>query len=512
MKKILFTYFSLSIVTSCLLAQVGRDMNNGTVNISLNSNGLFFNKSGMPGFETPVGSGKHMVNFSSFWLSAIDPAGKFRQSVVYNPANGIEFWPGPIDTFTRTAKTDSVWDYIWQVDNEMIQTHRKSYNLTGYNAPDDIKSWPGSTKKGENLPAILAPYYDWDNNAKYDFTKGDFPYIEGNKAAYIIGNDVKGEHLISAGPPLTAEMQLMTYFVPEPEFKDVVFVNAHVINRSDFAYKDLYVGLFADLVLGNIDDNFIGTDVKRKMVFGYNADDNDEGTYGYGQSVPLFGVQFLNQNISSSIAFTLSDSLRNYPQNGKQVRNVMEGKWPNGTDIVMTGNGTGGGVSTNYLFAGRTDPNHPELDWKENVLGEKGGKRNMLIVSGPYQLGIGKSIKFDIAFLSIQDKRSVIRLEELADEIKDYFYLKLNTPLKLTKIEKINLWPNPVFMNDPLNISFSGEGSVEILIRDMSGRKVLSGYVSYDDQVLSVAGLNPGLYFVEMRSESFIQFEKLIIN
>jgi hypothetical protein len=55
---------------------------------------------------------------------------------------------------------------IWHVDRSAIDNHIANYNTQGYQMPQDLIDWPGSTYNGINQ--IFAPFVDFNNNGIYD--------------------------------------------------------------------------------------------------------------------------------------------------------------------------------------------------------------------------------------------------------------------------------------------------------------------------------------------------------
>src|SRR5690606_6547277 len=71
-----------------------------------------------------------------------------------------------------------------------------------------------------------------------------------------------------------------------------VFIHYKIINRSDRTLNDVFIGTFGDADIGCSNDDFIGTDVGRNMMFFYNWSDFDPTcmSLGYGQTPPAFGI------------------------------------------------------------------------------------------------------------------------------------------------------------------------------------------------------------------------------
>lgn len=80
----------------------------------------------------------------------------------------------------------------------------------------------------------------------------------------------------------------------------------------------------------------------------------------------------------------------------------------------------------------------------------------------------------------------------------------------------LSIYPNPV-LNSQVKISFGGEinlGEVEINMFDQTGRKVNVKSISndYNNWNISLVGLSPGFYILQMRGDGFTSSRKIIVQ
>ena len=89
-------------------------------------------------------------------------------------------------------------------------------------------------------------------------------------------------------------------------FKNTIFVNYKVFNRSQRAYYNTYLGVFTDIDLGLMTDDFIGCDVYRGSYYGYNgkAIDGNGQSYAYGEHPPAQTVTFPPIRVNLRALFT----------------------------------------------------------------------------------------------------------------------------------------------------------------------------------------------------------------
>jgi hypothetical protein len=131
---------------------------------------------------------------------------------------------------------------------------------------------------------------------------GDYPLIRGDQCIFFIMNDDK-VHTETNGERLKVEIHGMAYVFDSPAdsaLSHTVFVHYDLVNRSLNTYQDTYIGIFTELELGYIWDDYVGSDVNRSSYYCYNGDNYDEDCIdqwssckGYGQYPPAQSVTVL---------------------------------------------------------------------------------------------------------------------------------------------------------------------------------------------------------------------------
>src|SRR5690606_15232899 len=136
-------------------------------------------------------------------------------------------------------------------------------------------------------------------NGMYDPLEGDHPCIAGDFALYMIFNDKGGPHAETGGDPFGIEVHMMPFAYSgggDQDLWNTVFVHYRLINRSMVTYTNFRAGSFADADIGCSNDDIMGTDVQRNMIYAYNGDQLDEdclGSTGFAELPPAMGTVVL---------------------------------------------------------------------------------------------------------------------------------------------------------------------------------------------------------------------------
>jgi hypothetical protein len=125
------------------------------------------------------------------------------------------------------------------------------------------------------------------------------PRIIGGETMWYTANDVAGFRRFTL-KPLGCELQQTMYAIPSdnPVLDNTIFIRKRFINRNPSIaskpnsglWKEAYFGFFSDTDLGEASDDLGGSDSLNKMIFAYNATENDPV---YGSPPPAVGIIFL---------------------------------------------------------------------------------------------------------------------------------------------------------------------------------------------------------------------------
>lgn len=505
MKKIYLLLIVLAITLPISAQQFYNFLKSDTIVVNnvksriWNNNLYSFDLIQRPTHEVPIGSGSHTIFSGSLWIG-----GKLNNQIhlarqMY--LMGLDLYPGPIsDSIHYNALYDSTWRKIWKVSRQEILYHVSNFWLPGYTMPVSIGTWPahGNTALGQS--ANLAPFVDYNNNGVYDPQNGDYPLIRGDECIYFICNDDRGTHNETFGEKLKIEIHGMQYAYncsQSSMLNDAIFLHYDIYNRSNNTYDSTMVGYFTDFDIGAYSDDFVGTNVSKGYVYGYNGDSIDgNGNPGsYGAFPPAQATVFLkgvkqdndgidnpfgiynNESINGigfgdgivdneyrgldySMVFHILGGIGNSAMTDPSITlnyyNYLKCIWLDGTQLLYGGNGhlsdpNTTNIPSKFSFPGNSDTLGFGTNgiimppWSESSTNNIPYDRRILASTGPITFQPGQKQTLDIAFVYARDtinawpNGSVNLLELRVDSLKQMF-LADSTPcgLSFTGIEKIN--------------------------------------------------------------------------
>lgn len=484
------------------------DANN--INAPIEADGFFFhNNSTQVGFEVPKFSGKYCIYASNLWMGGLDQNGILHVAAQTYKQNGTDYWPGPL-TSNGSTMLPSTWNKIWHIDRTAIDNHRQNYNTQGYQMPQDIIDWPGSTYNGVNQ--IFAPFADINNNGIYDPSYGDYPNVLGDETLYLMYNDKYDLHGESGGLPFEVEIYSTVYAFNSTGsviLDNTVFVRHRIRNRSQLnTYSNFYVGIWNDFDIGAIDDDMIGTDIPRNMVYGYNATNYDTV---YGSNPPSIGTKILNHNMHNSMFYdnTGTSFYGNNPTSPNHYYNYLRSLWKDdtplnyGIDGYQTANG-----STNYCFSGNTNPNFSQ-PWEMNIPKDY----RITGTAGPFTILPNSYITLDVAYIYARGNsgNSLTELGIAADVVQNYYSATINSFDENNEKVAYSIFPNPCNEYFTIINSQENQEAISIEISDITGKNVLYEKLNgFKNSKIDVSRLKAGIYFVKLIDSKGIYSEKII--
>ncbi len=397
---------------------------------------LFYNNHiSSAAFEFPAGSFNHLIYYGGFWFGGTNQNGDLKlASQLYG--NKRDFYRGPLSTTNQYLDTAYMYNYesgIWTIKKSEIIYHIDNYNQPGYELPDVILNWPGNGNPSIGVAAQLAPYVDLNNNGIYEPYLGDYPCIKGDIASYQIMHD-DGVHLSSGGERIGAEIHMMIYQIQSNNFLDsTTFIDVKLINRGQNSFNDFKSTFFIDNDIGFSEDDYIGSDPSRNLMYAYNSDNDDGGGFwppnGYGLNPPAVGIVSLNRDIESTGTFHRSDlgsPATINPGTPAEYWNYMNGKWKDGSDWTYGGSGYGGTTPTQHLFDGNPflGTGWTELDSDGNGTPNPVGDRRMLMTTVDENFNPGDSLIYSYAIIANRQGNHLKNVQgviDYADSVQLYF-------------------------------------------------------------------------------------------
>lgn len=526
-KNIVLTSFALGLCVSLFGQQAHDKLTINNIAAIVNPNGKLFsvnnNRHSDPGFEV-YNSGKHTLNATSLWVGGFDAANNYHlMAPTYNQW-GNDAFPGPMAQTGNYANYNK-WDRVWRITRAEIENHIANYANQGYTAPDAIANWPAHGDIALGQLANIAPFVDVDKNGKYEALKGDYPAIKGDETIYFIYNDGMKKHTETGAYALGIEVHGMAYAFDgrkgDEAFANTVFVEYEIFNLSPDNYRDVYVGLFNDLDMGDAFNDYLGVDVQRNTFFAYNAKADDNEFEGIAKD-PHMSVKFLNEGLNGFIAYDNDWSQRGNPYSVQDYYYYLRGFWKDGQPVTFGGNGKGGTNYARYMFPGTSDP-VVAGDWNEKAANNKPQDRRALGILGPFNFNAGSSRKIALAynFATTEKKmfKNLDKIQEAYDNQSGPF--KQNTILNQNVVEPIRttdkfdvaIMPNP--MKESAQLRFDNPENEEVLIQvfDLTGKVQLQQAGLRGTQyTIERKNLAAGMYIVEVRIGQRRTTTKLVIQ
>ncbi|MEZ4798242.1 MAG: T9SS type A sorting domain-containing protein [Flavobacteriales bacterium] len=406
---------------------------------------------------------------------------------LYSFPNFTDFFCGPLDMNGQSNNTEEInayYNFVFFANQADIDTHIAYFDAlengtedvdfpNGYTIPQWMFQWPAHLNPDLNILISPAPYRDENGDGNYDPEDGDYPMICGDKCLYMIFNDNGGVHTQSSGQPIGAEFHLMIYGFEDsnnPDLENTIFAHYEILNKGTQTLTDTYIGIWADYDLGNPQDDYLLTNVKRSAISVYNADATDENTafgFGFGNDLGVFSTMILggpfmdddgednslpdntfssetesygnaalgfedgiidNERLGlakSMKLFGQNSPITSLPVNATDYYNFLRGNWKNGQPLTHGNNGTGQGEipNTNYYAPGIYDPLNTatgledQFEWTEEIGNNLPTDFSAMISTGPFTFQPSATHYLDIAFvLATESQDPDLTVLELMDE------------------------------------------------------------------------------------------------
>ncbi|MDQ3099930.1 MAG: T9SS type A sorting domain-containing protein [Bacteroidota bacterium] len=522
-----------------------------------------------------LGSGQNLMWGGGLWISGMDEAGDMHVSAHYYGAAGHDMYPGPLTNdglASITPETILEYDRIWRVNRYEVQLHAFYFDCLndpscdlamefpdGYTTPPSLLNWPAHGDLDNGQAFHLAPWNDSNADGYYDAMVGDYPCVPGDLALFMIYNDVGGPHVETGGEPLGIEVHMTAFgYYGDQDLRNTVFIHYKLINRSTSTYNDVHISNFSDLEIGCSNDDLIGTDVQRNMVYAYNGDDVDEdclGTAGFGEEPPAVGVIILKgpllspdgtddaagnslpaytgsgfgdgiidnerHGLSRSMYFQREgNTATTGPALSDHFRQYQRGIWKNGVPFTYGGNGyseSSGTIPAAFAYPGSSDPlgagtsGVPQPSWAATLEGNIVDPK-IVATMGPITLDPGSEHEILIAYVFAgSEGGAAASIAELQARVDSITAFAQNIPgimgegsscdqlgVGLLQIDRGNdlllLYPNPA--TDELFIDVQTSSLIEIF--DARGVLIMKQQTTNTRASLDIRSLQFGSYFIRL--------------
>ncbi|MBK7425789.1 MAG: hypothetical protein IPI60_01495 [Saprospiraceae bacterium] len=443
----------ISYRSDCAVARAQTDQAINNVRARLTTGGDVWRNGNDGGYVVPkpvVGSGVLGVSSifaGAVWLGGYDPFDNLKVAAqTFRSQTSNDFWPGPLNEEGQTEKQECArWDKFFKVLGENITTHIRGYQAalaTGSQydeelIPNDVLGWPGfgnphfERLNGFPLPNTsqgLAGFHDEDGDGAYDPVNGDYPIIEirgcpepqyPDEMIFWIYNDAGNIHTSSRGFPIQMEVQVQAFaYKTNDEINDMTFQRYKLINRATDIIERTYFAMWVDPDLGCYQDDYVGCDSTRSLMYVYNEDQVDglsgcdcAGTPTYCTNVPILGVDYfrgpLDRDVLDSLGNPTEIGMSSFvyynnggiggaspatadPSQAIEYYRYLSGFWRDGTPITLGGTGYNVGSTQTVKYVFPDGPNSQAATaWSMCSSNLSFGDRRTVQASGPFRLRPG---------------------------------------------------------------------------------------------------------------------------
>ena len=532
---------AIAQVGTCERGTAEAFLETANVRARIYNDGPLFWKGGRNFYEVPKDEGVHSIFASHMAIGGLIDGRLHMAASTYGP---YEFWPGPLDEAGNPPVDCSLYDHIWEINNDdFVQLERDSV------FSNNMLSWPWQ---------LGAPVVDGDGNPdNYNLEGGDRPELLGHQTLWWVMNDRGNEHTWSEVNPIGVEVRVSAYGFDLPtEIGDITFYRYNILNKNTRPLTEAFFGMWADPDLGNASDDYFGSDSLLHMGFTYNADNLDEN--GYEEAPPTIGFTFLKTpqadfdfldnnhdgqidepnepaSMHAAVMFLGGGGLVGDPNNanGNELYTYLKGQWLNGQPFTLGGFGFDySDTPTRFLFSG--DPVTQSFWTPFRITPESEQPQDMgdvrfMISSGPFTLPPGESRDFLVAMVWAQGTNyldSVRKLKEIVANLQATPDSYLASGYRPGLLEPLppepsfvlgfdQNYPNPFSTITTFRYSLPKTMQVRLAVYDLLGREI--AVLTQGSQEAGVYSLNfdgttlpPGIYYAHIELDHLRFTKKLV--
>jgi len=501
-------------------------------------------------FRTKFDSGRAEIYTAALWLNGLDEGGNVCGSAQRFFAYGLDYYDGPI-----TNNYDSAYDVYYKrvfkiTQGQLNQFRSLNFPTTANLVDSAILYWPAKDNPsvlsdyGVIIDSPLAPFVDINGNGIYEPLLGDYPAVVGDQSIFFVFNDIRGLHGESTCTPLGVEIRgLASSFLDTTHhniafnrnaINNSMFIQYEVENKSEHTYSNFDLGFWSDPDVGCFDNDYVGCDSNRSLMFAYNGSNYDPSCglsagvreLGYDSLPVALGIQILSQPMDVFGYFKacqpnclgMTDPVANI--SCAIFRNFLEGFWADGTPFTAGGDGyNSGDQTTKFCFPG--DPND-STQWSEVETHEVPGDRIMFGSSRISSFVPGQIIHYDLGFTTSFDSTSsylgiIDTLKNDADSVRSFYQHRILSAQQVLGIKElidgnqftVSIYPNPANKQ----VTITGSSDIEFVeLMDIEGRVLLRKNVGASRVVIAVGAFAKGVYLVNIESKGNWVVKKLVVD
>ena len=302
------------------------------------------------------------------------------------------------------------------------------------------------------------PGYQPDTDGKTDSDTDEPGLAEADQVIWFVCNDVDNANALALyrSPSIGLEMQVTCWaHKGGKKLENVIFQRYRLIykgtaNTPSYAVIDsMYIGKWADIDIGNFDDDYVGCDVERNLAFAYNSRPEDEefskfklipAVIGYdllqgprissGSSIARWNFQnisgYRNLPLSTFTYFTNSTRTPDYSfgtyEGSQMLWNSLRGYLPKPISPPSCLINPFTKECTKFELTG--DPQYYQ-GWNDGLT-DPAGERRILLSTGSFSLAYGDTQEVMVALMGAigaTNREGVGVLKEIDDDVQDLYNL-----------------------------------------------------------------------------------------
>lgn len=408
----------------CGPGQSFAELNVNGVTTRVHNNATQFTGGG-PRYEVPAGGGVEAFSSSELWMG-----GKVGGDIKELQADWLTTvtTPGPLHRPGAPIATCDTYDRIYTITRSEVEI----FDSTGV-ATSNLIEWPWE---------LGAPVIDGDGiQGNYDLAGGDRPRVEGHQMHWWIMNDAgSSDSRGGLGDPMGMEIRVSAFGAAsdDPVIQNATFFRYSLTYKGSEPLEDVYFGNYVEPTLGDVTDNFVGSDTALGLAFSYNANEFD---YEYGDKPPAVGIAIVegfpgyDGEPLPMTKFMAPDvyAVRNILENG-DVYDFLRGVQWDGVPFTYGGNGRGfSETPVDFMF-----PGEPGEFWSEENTDGTGSRAGTCCFAffvwstGPFNLDPGetKDIVFAILWARGEDRLDSLReLKKAVPRVRQAWGAGFDVPL-----------------------------------------------------------------------------------
>lgn len=518
-------FLTLLAFSQCLPGNNSATLDINNVKADFHSSGdMWWDLNSNIKYEVPAGSGIHALFAGNLWIGGKDDQNNLLLAGHRYQLTGTDFFPGALDSTGALVKTCDDWDKVFEVTLAEVQDFVSHGILT-----PNIENWPAKGNSNAGMPnQPLAPFVDINGDEIYNPNDGDYPDIKGDKALWLVYNDVGNLHTETGGGQIGVEVQLMIYaYADNTPLNNTIFYDYTVTKKSTGILYDTYFGFFVDGDLGNYGDDYTSCHSTKRLGIIYNGDGFDEDgstVKGYGDNPPAVAYKLIKtpmqpsggeSPLNSFLVFSNTNGVFGVPSTASEFYNVISGNWKDGQPISLGGDGRPTANSTPYPFL--YDQALDTMTWNECTVGNNASDRSMLMSVGSMALVQNQSVEFTSA--SIWNKpahgyhcSNLDSMVMITDQVDSLYKVELaNSPISVPHqvINNLSIGPNPSYGESFIN---NPEGNF-LNIKILNNKGQLVQDFSSAASSIPISDLSTGLYTIRVQDQnSFSSFKLMLLD